>query len=100
MSKGGLTVTYEVVDLDTANVLAHYGTREEALRSVERHLSEHPEMADELVLVAVDDDGHAIGEPLPAGASLPRQPVRVTGRRLSQRFPGRRRSYSRERSGR
>lgn len=59
-------MTYEVIDTASANVLGDYPTKEAAQATVAWQVQEHPEMADDLAVVPIDERGHAVSSPVPA----------------------------------
>jgi len=61
--------SYEIIDLETANVLAVNASREQAVALVAAHVAEHGPDED-LALLELDDHGRAIGPPVPASDLL------------------------------
>jgi hypothetical protein len=53
-------MTYEVLDIESGDVLAAYASEEIAVARLVDYVHEHPEAADDLAVATVDDTGHAI----------------------------------------
>jgi hypothetical protein len=53
-------MTHEVIELRHGDVLASYGSLEEARRGLADFLATSPEHPSELGIATVDDDGHAV----------------------------------------
>ncbi len=53
-------MTWEVLDTQSGDVLAAYGTFEEVRAELASFLDEHPARAADLAVAAVDDSGHAV----------------------------------------
>jgi hypothetical protein len=54
-------MTYEVVDIESGDVLAAYDSEDVAVARLVDYVHEHPEAADAPAVATVDDTGHAIG---------------------------------------
>jgi hypothetical protein len=54
-------MTYEVVDIESGDVLAAYDSEDVAAARLVDYVHEHPEAADAPAVATVDDTGHAIG---------------------------------------
>jgi hypothetical protein len=53
-------MTYEVLDIESGDVLAAYDSEDVAVARLVDYVHEHPVAADELAIATVDDTGHAI----------------------------------------
>ncbi len=55
---------YALVDLSRADLLGEYATLEEGRRALEELVRDEPATADEIGLLAHDDDGQPVGDPI------------------------------------
>jgi cupin superfamily acireductone dioxygenase involved in methionine salvage len=52
-------MTYEVVDIETGDVLSVFPSFEAAQEAACSYVDEHPHLADEIAVATVDSTGHA-----------------------------------------
>lgn len=60
---------------DSGNLVASYAEESAARDALAQLVADDLEAADEVVLIAFDDDGQPVGEPVLGSAVRPRQPV-------------------------
>jgi hypothetical protein len=64
--EGHENVTWEVLDIENGDVVAVYGSLDEAKSELAAFVENHPERCDDLAIATIDDAGHAVGDVLPA----------------------------------
>jgi hypothetical protein len=57
-------MTYEIVDFDGGDVLGVYGSEDAAMERAEVLLDEDPDLAGDIAIVTIGDDGARVGEPI------------------------------------
>ena len=62
-------MTYEIVDLDGGDVLQTFASQDAADAAAAGLLDEHPNLQDDIVILAIDEQGRCVGEFQPASAS-------------------------------
>jgi hypothetical protein len=64
-------VTYEIVDLDGGDVLETFASSDAAEAAAAGLLDEDPGLQDDIVIVAIDEQGRRVDEFLPASPGIP-----------------------------
>ena len=60
------SMTYEIVDLDSGDVLAVYPTMEQARERAQAYIEEHEDIAEDIAIIEIGANGERIGDPVQA----------------------------------
>jgi hypothetical protein len=56
-------MNYEIVDIETGDVLAVYGAAAAAEQRARAFAEAHDELVQDIAVIAIDSNGHRVGEP-------------------------------------